>query len=316
MKYILQGIGIVFTLITSFLGLLYFLRGDILISGLVSAVIVVILYFLIDKFIKSKNEISKNKISILSIVLWTFYVLLSIPISVSLVHCLNVEINAKKEIKSLANDKINSLNNMVAAYNSDVDAYLTTLGVDIKAKLTNYTNDSIPSNAHLDVKDDLMKPPYNLEDATINGINKNNYIDQVNNIIMAKRIIFNKTADTLKTENSNFLMQYGNVFNNWSRLKLNNTFYQLDEKLINNRNKLKTSYAKYTEPAKESFEFPFSSDQGLMDKPIELWQQYTPYYLLLIVIFFNILLLLPYFLEPASGSYIDTKGVTNGGWEI
>ena len=106
MKSILQGIAIIFTLITSFLGNLYFLKGDLILSAFISCIIVVILYFLIEQFIKRKSEISKNKFATTSILLWSLYILLSIPISASLIHFLNVEINEKSEIQKISNKKI------------------------------------------------------------------------------------------------------------------------------------------------------------------------------------------------------------------
>ena len=106
MKTILQGLAIIFTLIASFLGNLYFLNGDIIISAFISSIIVVVLYFLQETFIKKKATISKNKLSSTSIILWTLYLLLSIPITFALIHALNVELNEKKSIQEIKKHKL------------------------------------------------------------------------------------------------------------------------------------------------------------------------------------------------------------------
>ena len=126
MKTILQGIGVVFTLLASFLGLMYILKGDVIFSSIVSLVLVVIEFFLIEKFIKSKEEITKNRFSTLSILLWSIYGIIAIPISVFLLHTLNVEIYAKPTIQSVANKKVEDLTKMVSTFNAASDAsYLT-----------------------------------------------------------------------------------------------------------------------------------------------------------------------------------------------
>ena len=315
MKNILQSIGIVFTLITSFLGLLYYLKGDVLISGLISSIIVVILYFLIEQFKKNKSEIRKNRFSVLSIILWTVYVLLSIPISFFLVHSLNVEINAKNDIKKIADSKIKSLNAMNTFYETKVEDYLSTLQIELKTNLTYYTSAPKSSQGKI-AKNTLMAAPFNVSENTLKNINKNNYLSQANNLIKAKSILFNTVLDTLKIENENFNAKYGATFENWSRLKLNYAFYQLDNILDNNYKKLKEAFEKNTNTT-DAFDFRYSKDSGLMNKPAELWEKYTPYYLIFVVLLFNALLLLPYFLEPISGVYIkQTPGNNGGGIEI
>lgn len=310
MKNILQSIGIIFTLITSFLGLLYYLKGDILISGLISSIIVVILFFLIQQFMKNKSEIRKNRFSILSIILWTIYVLLSIPISFFLVHSLNIEINAKNDIKKIADSKMKALDAMNAYYETKVQDYLSTLQIDLKRNLTLYTNAPLSIDGNK-AKIALISAPFNISQNTLNNINKINYVSQANNLIKAKSLLFNKVLDTLKIENQNFNAKYGATFENWSRLKLNYAFYQLDNILAGNYKKLKNAYTQNTNLT-TGFDFNYPKETGLMNKPVELWQKYLPYYLIFVVLIFNVLLLLPYFLEPITGVYVKQKDGNSG----
>lgn len=318
MKNILQGIGIVFTLITSFLGLLYYLKGDVLVSGLVSSVIVVILYFLIQQFLKNKSEIRKNRFSVLSVILWTIYVVLSIPISFFLIHSLNVEINAKNEIKKIAESKIKSLSEINTYYETKTNEYLSRLKVDLNTYLILYTTTPLNSIQKNDAEKHLKNSPFNISEKTLKTITSINYINQANNLITAKELLFFGVLDTLKIENKNFIAKYNSTFINWSRLKLNFAFYELDNIRFKNLNALKTAYEKNTN-TKNDFTYNYSKEQGLMDNPLELWKKHSPYYLIIVVLLFNLLLLLPYFLEPVSGVYMkktDLKNNMKGGIEI
>ena len=304
MKYFLQGIGIIFTLIASFLGLMYTFKGDIMVSSLLSLVIIVIEYFLIEKFIQSKSEITKNRLSTLSIILWSIYILLAIPISFFLLHALNVEINAKKEIQKVANQKIADLDNMVAAYQSAVDKNITTLSIDLKNKLTLYNVKNKPS----DIASALQSSPYNIQNEELNDVDLNNVDETVNNFIKAKATKANMVVeDTLKPENTNFKARYGGVFDGWSRLHLNYAFYELDNLLKKNKESLVSSFELNLPVATEKFDYNYNDEETYMNNPIELFNKYKPYYLIFVVLLFHLLILLPYFIEPVSGEYISPK---------
>ena len=80
MTSILQTIGSVFALLTAFLGAMYLLGGDLLLSGLISAVLVTVLYFVIDQLVRRKTEVRKLRFGPVSLVLWAGYALVSLPL--------------------------------------------------------------------------------------------------------------------------------------------------------------------------------------------------------------------------------------------
>jgi len=319
MKNILQGIGIVFTLIASFLGLMYILKGDVIVSSLVSLVIIVIQYFLIEKFIKSKSEITKNKFSTLSILLWLFYIILSIPTSIFLMHALNVELNAKKEIQKTANSKIADLTNMANVFNAQVEKGHTTLSIDLTNKLTIYAQES--NSRHRTLTDSVLKAkPYNLSDAEIAAVDNTNIQSTVNNFIGARLLKFKPVIDSVKNNNKNFVTRYSGVFDGWSRLHLNYAFYELDSLLKKNKETLNKVYTKNMEFSADQFSYTYNTDEVNMDKPALLFMKHKPYYLIVVVLLFFVLILLPYIIEPVSGTYIkQAKGSRDrgrGGIEI
>ena len=308
MKNILQGIGIVFTLIASFLGLMYTLKGDVLISSLVSLVIIVIEYFLIEKFIQSKSEITKNKFSVLSIVLWSVYALLAIPISIFLLHALNVEINAKSEIKNVANNKIQDLTNMSKSYRKNVDNNVRTLSLDLDNTIRFYSK---TLNSTLETK--LIDKPFNLSSAQLISAQNGDFEAIVRSFVTAKTKKLGLVADTVEFNNANFINRYGGVFDGWSRLEINYAFYELDDLLKKNYDLFINNDSSQMSFAKDRFKFDYKIEDTNMDKPVLLFNEYKPYYLIFIVLLFHFLILLPYIIEPTGGKYVSNPSEKKGG---
>lgn len=309
MKSILQGIGIIFTLIASFLGCLYFLNGDILISAFFTSVIVVILYFLQESFIKKKAEISKNKLSSTSIILWTLYLLLSIPITFALIHALNVELNEKKTIQQIASAKQEDLTKMVEKFNIDYNTYLSRFELQAKVKLQNYK-----STKSQQLRDTLEAPPYEaapsffeLQDASAE-----------NQALYMKKALLNKLVkfeSAIKDSINAF--KYKNVFSNWSRVQLSLASTELDRLLYQNHKNMVENLAQITHGNAPTFLYNYNKEFISINQPKELWIKNKPYGLLIIVFLFHILILLPYIIEPVAGIYIPpTKSNNTSGGGI
>jgi len=309
MKSILQGIAIIFTLITSFLGNLYFLKGDLILSAFISCIIVVTLYFLIEQFIKKKSEISKNKFATTSILLWSLYILLSIPISASLIHFLNVEINEKSEIQTISNKKIANLNNMVSYYDTRVTNYLTSFSIEIQTKLYNYK-----SNKNTNLKTELINKPYETAPSNLDNISSLDPKDIASDMRTAKQILFQRVKDSVTFQNKIYKGKYAKVYDNWSRLQLNIATDELNTLLLQNDKQFTNAFANLTDSITPPFYFEINQDKISLNHPFELWYKFKPYWFLIIVFLFHLLILLPYFIEPVAGKYINTnKNPGSGG---
>jgi len=311
MKNILQGIGIIFTLFASFLGLMYALKGDVIISTIVSLVIIVIEYFLIEKFIQSKSEITKNKFSTLSIILWSIYVLLSIPTSVFLLHALNVEINAKKEIQKSANNKLADLDTMIQLYESAVDRNLTTLSIQLSNKLTRYSQ-----KRSTELENELLAAPFKMSISELQSVSETNVAIVSRNLLNAKATKLMAIVDTIKVSNKNFIARYGGVFDNWARLQVNYALYELDYILKKNNSILSTHFSQNCPYPTGTFFYKQSSEETNISRPIILFLKYKPYYLLIALALFHLLILFPYIIEPVAGVYIKKDKKPGGGGTV
>lgn len=309
MKTILQGIGVVFTLLASFLGLMYILKGDVIFSAVVSLVLVVIEFFLIEKFIKSKGEITKNKFSTLSILLWSFYGIIAIPTSIFLMHTLTVEIYAKPNVQSVANKKIEDLTKMVSTFNAAKDASYLSFSIVLSNKLTQYAYDKKSV-----YKDSLKALPYKMSEDELNNLKKDNIIQTVDNSIMARKMKLMVVVDSVVKTNTKFLKKYKNVFDKWSHFQINYAFYELDKLLNKNKDILTNGYKKHIVfPGATAFEYSYTQDETNLTNPLVLFGIYKPYLLFIAVLFFHFLILLPYFLTDAGGRYAAPNGPKGGG---
>jgi len=309
MKTILQGIGVVATLIASFLGLMYILKGDVIISAVVSLVLVVIEFFLIEKFIKSKEEITKNRFSTLSVLLWSIYLILAVPISVFLLHALTVEIYAKPNVQSVANKKIDDLTKMVSAFNTAKEASFQSFSVDLTNKLTQYAYDKKSV-----LKDTLKEQPYKMSDEELGNLNKGNIIETVTFSIDARKMKLVPVVDTVVKTNQKFLKSYRNVFDKWSYFQINYAFYELDNLLKKNKEALVNGYKKHIVfPMATAFEYTYTQEETNLTNPLVLFGIYKPYLLFIAVLFFHLLILLPYLLTSTVGTYATGKKASQGG---
>lgn len=315
MKTILQGIGVVSTLVASIFGLMYILKGDIMISLVVSLVLVVIEFFLIEKFIKSKEEITKNRFSTLSVLLWSFYIILAIPLSIFLLHALNVEIYAKPNVQSVANKKIDDLSKMVSAFNTAKESSYQSFSVALSNELTKYAYDKSSAGKTI-----LTGLPYKMSDEELSNLNRENIDQTVNSSIDARKMKLAPVMDSVEKRNKNFLKSYKKVFDNWAYFQINYAFYELDNLLKKNKDALLNGYKRNVVfPGAVEFDYSYTQEETNLDKPLALFSAYKPYMLFLAVLFFHFLILLPYFLTNTVGRYAtpNPKGPkTGGGIEI
>lgn len=318
MRTILQFIGLLFTLIVSFLGILYILNGDIFFSSMVAITMVVLVYFLIDQMKERKIVITKNRFSSLSITLWVLYILLAIPLTFLLVHAMTVEILAKKDIQGKANDKVTIAETMISSYDNQVNKYLQG---EFQPVLAQNLGQYVLNHSNYTALNILQSKPYNLEVSVLNSIRSNEVSQNIDKWVDVMRKNFDKARNEAKNRTEEFNEQYGNVFDNWSRLRLNIAFSELDKLIDENFQSLYAGFKKYNHVQGASFKFKYAKVEPLMNSPRKLWKSYNPALLIIASILFHILILLPYFLEPLPGHFrkqvdFDTTEASNGGFEL
>lgn len=293
--------------------MVYMSNGNIFLSFIVSVVLVVLLYYLVELFISKKSEITKKRNSATVIALWTMYILLSIPISAFLIHFLNVEWNYKTEVQQIGNKNLFGLKDMINEYEIQADKNLSILGGNLNGLLITLNAD----RRNVLVRDELLNEPYNLNQAIVDNVSSTNQNQVVTDFIEAKKKLLSIEIDSLKTQCDLFLQEQGGAFDNWQRLKINEALHKSDTLLINNLATLKRAFKQKMDGSSE-FKYKLPANKVNLDQPLKLFTRYKPYPLIGIALFFNLLLLLPFFLAPSGGTYNKYRVVSDseGGIEI
>jgi hypothetical protein len=294
----LRALALFFTLLSSFLGAMYLLNGNLVYSGIIAILILILTFFMIEELIKRKVNITKSKFSPLSFTLWTFYIVLSIPISFLLLHALNVELNEKTEVQKTAEAQVKSLDQMTNDYASQSSGHISMLSSTLRGNLILYTYNSNNSGA----KRVLQGAPFYLSNSTLASISSSNYTVYSSRTIAAITNKFNAHLSKIKADNNSFNQSSLPNITNWSRLHVNRSIIDLNDLLKSNFTILDYDY-RTNSSMTTGFNFNLITADYLIDKPVQLLEKHKPSYLLVFVILFQLILLLPYLLTPSPGGY-------------
>jgi len=317
MKRLLQLISLVFTLIGTFLGLIYW-KGDeyLIIAISVSMFFTIVFFFIVDMLIKNKENIRKRKLSSLSIFLWFSFLIFSFLSSIIILHGLNVQFNAKADIQKQTLSKLNLLEGMTTEYKKIVKLDCSTFANNLDKKLYEF----ILSDNNNKIYKELNSPPYNINKkqlSKINGENINRKNKIRNNYKNVQERKFNKEIDDVEFKVKKFLKNNMNSIKKWNILDINTIYYQLDIMLTNNKSQLTETFNKHKTNEESNFNYQIPTESIPLNDPIELWKRYNPHYLFGILSVFYLLLLSPFLIHGDKKR--EYKGQTinlEGGIEI
>lgn len=301
---VLQYLSLIFTGLTSFIGLIYLSRGETLISFFIAAVFIFSFYFIIQQMILRKGEIKKKKFSKYAIIFSFLYLVFSIPLSFSILHFFSVEIGAKSEIVLESKKKIKDLDDMVIKYKESASNFCDVMS----SKQSNLLDDYI-SSKDTEAKRKLMSKPFLYDTETLNSINSSNKADFIDTKKRAKKNKFISNIKKLERDNKEFLNNGAKSIVNWSRLNLVGSFYELDKRLASNYRKLDSVFVVYSENYMwgQSYSYSFNKSKIPLDEPITLFKKYKSYSSLIFILLFHVFLLLPYWLTETEGVYKKHK---------
>jgi hypothetical protein len=298
-----QAVGLIVTLISSFIGGLYIFKGEWLYAVPISIIFVVSIYYLVIFFCREKENRRKKGYPPIFFYLFGLYAIMSIVLSFFVLHFYNVEMNEKQEIQSNGTNKINGVKLIYTSYDEQYNDFLNKLEADINSKITSYNN---YPNTRISISNDLLSAPYNLDQVSINSIagstSPSNAVKT--NIDIRRQGFINHKQKILTNENKinlssheEFIDEQKNIIDNWDRLQIGKSLNELNERInkdyvgLNNYliDKTNNNY-------KIDFEIKNYINQTLMDKPLILASKHFGIGSILVVLMFQLLILLPYFL--------------------
>jgi len=321
MKRLLQLISLVFILIGTFLGLIYW-KGDeyLIIAIIVSLFFTIVFFFIVDMLIKNKEHIRKRKLSSLSIFLWFSFLIFSSLSAVLIIHGLNVQFNAKADIQKQMIEKKDKLEAMTGAFKvigyNDCSDYANQLDSVLYKFIMSKDNGKIYKE---------LSDNYNISSAAIAEItNKTDLgkkIKQKNRLRKssekAKKSKFDKEIKDVNLKVKKFLKNNTSAIKKWHILELNTTYYQLNNMLTDNKKQLTKAFNKHKTNKSTKFIYSISANNIPLNNPIELWKLYKPNYLYGMLAVFYLLLLSPYLIHGDKKRQYKGKTINlEGGIEI
>lgn len=303
LKQGLMYIGLLLSVVTCFLGTLHYFEGEKIMAIILTLLLTFCIYFLIVQLIRKKEELKKNSSlnKNLSFFLYFIYLVLALPLSFFSIHGLNVELNAKKEVKkSYSNVKI-ELDNKT----SNFDTKLVELNDGIRYELQDLLSKGKYADMEKSVQDTLIKK-YNINEALINSTSHNIIRDEKlkdikDDIKTSQKKIDDDHVKTI-LKNSAYIEKW-NLFNlHQAMLQVDSNMRLLKQKTEKNFN---SAAAKYS--GKTKLELKDSKRENDLAKPLELLKKHNAYILILIAILQHCLLLASLLFTVKSVSYGNKK---------
>lgn len=318
MKRLLQLISLVFILIGTFLGLIYYKGDEFLIFAIsISLFFTIIFFFIVDMLIKNKESIKKRKFSNLSIFLWFCFLIFSLTSSIFILHGMNVQINAKSDIQKQTLNKLNVLNNMTTQFQKVVTKDLNDFNNSLDTAIYNYTLSGDNNGKYHRI---LNSPPYNLKKSQIARLNTKN-ARQRNKIIesklAARKQKFEKEKADVNFKIEKFLKDNTNTIKKWHVLELNTSFYLLNSMLSENKQQLTNAFNKHKFNEDSEFKCNIPTETIPLNNPMELWEIYKTNYLIAGVFLFYLFMLTPYLIHgDKKRKYVKSNSKWEGGIEL
>lgn len=267
-------------------------NGNVLYAMPISLVLVVSMFYLVTYFMKEKANRKKKGYSSMFYYLLVLYAILGSVVSFFVLHFVNVELNEKSAVQSLAAKKLKGIEAIYSEYNEQYSTFCDLMRTDIIKKTS--TSDLITANRSI-----LNSSPYNLDDTMLNSImNRPSKVDAVNQMKIQPMLNdFAEVENKLLSNKVEFFESCNKAIEGWSRLKIARVFNELDQRITADyevlNQKLQSVSAGQIQLITD--QKPYLED-AMMDKPMQLAVKHIGPTTFVVLVIFQLLILLPYFL--------------------
>lgn len=317
---LLQGLGLLLTLVSSFLGALYMFTGNIPLAGIISLVFVVAMFYLVTFFMKEKMNRRRRGYPPIFYYMFALYGVLAIALSFFMLHCFNVEFFEKNEAQQFSLKQLEGINLIHIEYDSLREKFSSKIKSQILDKLS-VIRDKAKSgdNSFKPLYNGLLKPPYNMNASKIDLlIDDSDIVKKVNDFVEKNQIkklnasqieLFKEGATVISTAEEvmifveSYIKDSRNKIQFWNRIKITQLAKEINNRIQNDFNVLNSSLGQVTDNQLRLFQNNTNFNQSdylkgeiLLDKPFQLAAKHLGVITPIVLLLFQMLILLPYFL--------------------
>lgn len=293
-----QGLGLLLTLIGSFLGSFYWLEGSVLFAGFISILSVAAMYLLIQQFCEAKRNRSRSGYKPLTILFFGIYAIISIVVSFLVLHFYHVEFLEKENIKSQGILKVNGLHSIYNSFETKAGDWCEGWKLDLAATVSDIKNHINESSG----RQQLKEKPYGFTVKEINDLVVKEGTASTKNINELHKELKQVFKDSLNTliGDSNYFATKLIVFNQWDRMALISTLMDLETRVKNDYLHLQNILKNQTYEEEGSLDISIAplTNTTLISSPIELAKKHKGLMTILVLLGFQLLILLPFLLTP------------------
>jgi len=292
-----QGLGLLVTLICSFLGGIYIFNGQWLFAFPVSLLFVVAVYYLVIYFCKEKENRKKRGYPPTFYYLFGVYSIISLILSVFVLHFYNVEVNEKASVQEIGLKKVAGLKLLYSEYENNYTNFLTTAEILINNLVEQY-KDNVADRTNIEAS--LAARPLNIDHDNLASIiaNTNPALAIKNQLAQRKLGFLQFKNQILGSNTETFIENQSSIITNWDRFKLVKSMVDLNERLTEDYEKLNGNLVDKINNtyAITGFNPAVYKDESLINEPLALAAKHLGPMSLVVLLFFQFLILLPYFL--------------------
>lgn len=298
----LMYIGLLLSVVATFLGTMHFFNGQLVMAIIITLVLTLGIYFLLDQLIRKREELRKNSAynRNLSVFLYSLYIALALPLSYFTIHGFNVELNVKNQVKNQYGKVRGEMNEMNLAYSKQSAELVKFIEIDLQNLMTEGNKEKLLSK-------------YNLDAATLKSAKETEVRSS------KKSAIESGLKSSYQKASNEFEPRISKAVDNitkWNLFELHNSMDIVDTLMPTLKKKIEALYlveaTKYEDAS--TLTLPISKQEFELAKPMELLSKNGAYSLLLIVLLQHFLLLAPLFLTTSDRVYKTRK--VGGGIEL
>jgi len=225
--------GLIIILISVGLGLLYFFKGNIALSGFLTLMVVVGFFITINFLEKNKQFMVNSRFRHWSMYIWIVFFALSGVTYLFMEHAFNIEFGYKQRIMSQAEERVKALDLIIDDFQSHGTSVIRDYKSSYRTNLAYATNS--PTDPYF-IK--LTGRPYNWSASALSGWLLRTSSDQTTRFSNISLLVadadsiksrgFNLKLSSVKAKVQQIKNQNWNVFINWNRLKLEYAFVNLE----------------------------------------------------------------------------------------
>lgn len=311
---LLSSVFLIALLLGNMFGLLYITDGNIAISLIVSLIIVICYYFILQTLKRNKEYlISKNFMAFPS-VFFLVFLLFGVASFFFINHFWTVETNHKEAIRQDADNKIENIQSLIKDYDARANDDLQTFEGKLTTLLNQYKSTNSPS-----LRNQLAQDPFLIDEKVLSSPAYIKVPDVVNSNLepVRNRLSANKKgySDVFSADLKNFKSS----FDNWNRLTVMKSYKDLN-----------AYYEKAGIFLNQKFaELPFSKQQVALIKskqvaqindPVVMFKESKDFWIpLLFVLVTHLFILIPYFtyrVRKYKNNTSSGEGKVSGGISI